>query len=148
MCERTSPDRYGPSIAAAPDQTVADVLEVNAAFYAAFESQDLDAMSDLWVRDDRAMCTHPGWPTLRGWAAVSASWFALFTESSPLQFILTDTQAHVHGDTAWVALDENLIAEAVGGTVAALNLFVREDDRWRMVAHHGGPVTRTSPVGS
>jgi len=27
-----------------------------------------------------------------------------------------------------------------GGTVAALNVFVRVGARWRLVAHHGSPV--------
>ena len=43
------------------------VLEANRAFYAAFEARDIDAMSDVWEHSDRSACTHPGWPTLRGW---------------------------------------------------------------------------------
>lgn len=104
-------------------------------------------MSDLWVHDDRAVCTHPGWPSLRGWAAVSAAWFALFSDGERLQFVLTEVHAEHNGDTAWVTLDENLIAEEIGGTVSALNLFVLVDGRWKMVAHHGGPVHRRSPLG-
>jgi hypothetical protein len=38
-------------------------------------------------------------------------------------------------------VDENLISpEMGGGTVAALNLFVRAGGRWLLVAHHGSPV--------
>lgn len=146
---RPSTGRYRRSIAdpePTTDLDAADVLAVNEEFYRAFEARELDAMSNLWIHDERATCTHPGWATLRGWAAVSASWFALFTESPPLQFILTDVSVEVNGDTAWVTLDENLIGDEVGGTVAALNVFVRDDDRWRMVAHHGGPVSRRAPV--
>lgn len=117
----------------------------NQAFYEAFESRDLDAMSDCWEHSDRVVCTHPGWRTLRGWGAVSGSWFALFGGPSPLQFILTDEVIAVAGDTAWVTVDENLIsAEMGGGTVAALNVFVRDGDRWRLVAHHGSPVAPQS----
>lgn len=105
-------------------------------------------MSQLWQHDDRTICTHPGWPMLRGWAAVSGSWFALFTESEPLQFILTDIVVHRHGETAWVSLDENLIATDLGGTIAALNLFVLVDGAWKMVAHHGGAVHRRAPIDS
>jgi hypothetical protein len=40
------------------------VLAANQAFYEAFETHDLDAMSDLWEHSDRASCVHPGcWPT-------------------------------------------------------------------------------------
>ncbi len=135
-------------ITSVDESTENAVLAANAEFYRAFEARDLDAMSTLWVHDERTVCTHPGWPMLRGWAAVSASWFALFTESSPLQFILTDVEVHLNGDTAWVTLDENLITDEVGGTVAALNLFVREPEGWRMVVHHGGAVHRRSPFES
>lgn len=118
----------------------AAVRAVNRSFYEAFEERDLDAMSDVWEHADRVSCTHPGWRTLHGWGAVSGSWFALFAGPSPQQFILTNEVVSVAGDTAWVAVDENLISVEGGGTVAALNLFVRAGDRWRCVAHHGSAV--------
>ena len=120
------------------------VLAANQRFYAAFEERDLDAMSSLWIHEDQIACTHPGWRTLHGWAAVSASWFALFTESAPLQFILTGEEVVVAGDTAWVTVDENLISGEVGGTVAAINIFRLVDGEWRLVVHHGSSVSRTA----
>jgi ketosteroid isomerase-like protein len=120
------------------------VLASNRAFYAAFEARDLDAMSSLWEHSDRVACTHPGWTTLRGWGAVSASWFALFRGPQTLQFILTNEQANVAGDTAWVTVDENLISGEGGSTVASVNVFVRDGIDWRVVVHHGSPVMGTT----
>jgi ketosteroid isomerase-like protein len=100
----------------------------------------MDAMSEVWEHSDRVACTHPGWQTLHGWGAVSASWFALFGGPQRLQFILTNDSVAVEGDTAWVTVDENLISERVGGTVATVNVFVHDGERWRMVLHHGSPV--------
>jgi ketosteroid isomerase-like protein len=118
-----------------------DVLAANRVFYAAFEALDLDAMSDLWEHSDRAACVHPGWGRLSGWGAISASFFALFQNGQRLQFILTNERVDVAGDTAWVSCDENILSEQVGGTVAALNLFTRDDTgAWRMVVHHGSSV--------
>lgn len=98
-------------------------------------------MSDVWEHSDRVVCTHPGWRTLRGWGAVSGSWFALFRGPQALQFILTNEQVESEADTAWVTVDENLIGdEGAGGTVAALNVFVFDGERWRLVVHHGSPV--------
>jgi ketosteroid isomerase-like protein len=116
------------------------VGEVNRAFYDAFEAADLDAMSDLWEHSDRVSCVHPGWAVLRGWGAVSASFLAIFQGPHRLQFILTEERVTVAGDTAWVTVDENIIGSEVGSTVTALNLFVREADTWRIVAHHGSSV--------
>jgi ketosteroid isomerase-like protein len=125
-------NRYGAWI-----EAEVDVIAANRAFYDAFEARDMDAMSDSWEHSDRVVCTHPGWQTLRGWASVSSSWFALFSNSLPLQFILTNEAVAVEGDVAWVSVDENVIGDSVSGTVAALNLFVFDGQRWRVVAHHG-----------
>jgi len=117
-----------------------DVLAANQAFYDAFEAGDLDAMSDVWDREE-PVCTHPGWRTLLGWGPIAASWFTLFTNGQHLQFIVTNTHAWKAGDIAWVTCDENILADGTGGgTVAALNVFRRHGDRWRLVAHHGSPV--------
>jgi ketosteroid isomerase-like protein len=120
------------------------VLAANRRFYEAFEARDLDAMSDLWEHSDRVVCTHPGWSTLRGWAGISASFFALFQGEQRLQFILTEAQAELAGDTAWVAVDENILAESTGGTAAAVNVFVRRGGGWAMVVHHASVVAAST----
>ena len=116
------------------------MLRANQAFYDAFEARDLDAMSDVWEHSDRAVCTHPGWSSLRGWAAIVSSFAALFRSPQSLQFLLTDAAASVDADTAWVTVDENLLGDQGGTAVAALNLFARTDGRWRLVVHHGSPI--------
>src|ERR1700694_1642439 len=128
-----------------------DIDDVQAAtrrFYAAFEGRDLDAMSDLWERSERATCTHPGWPTLRGWGPIAASFFALFQSGQPLQFVLTREQIEVRGDGGWGSGHETPLGAAGGATVAALNLFVRHptDAGWRMVSHHGSVVNSSISV--
>lgn len=122
-----------------------ELLAVNRAFYAAFESRDIDAMSDVWEHSDRATCVHPGWGSLNGWAAISASWFALFQNGQELQFIITNERVVREGTTAWVSCDENILSAEVGGTIAALNLFVSDGDRWRLVVHHGSAVAQRNP---
>ena len=123
-----------------------DVRAANAAFYEAFEARDMDRMSEVWEHSDRVSCVHPGWHVLRGWGPVAGSWFALFTGPQHLQFILTNESVEVGDDarTAWVSVDENLLdGDEVGGTVTALNVFVKDDGgRWRLVAHHGSPVAQ------
>jgi hypothetical protein len=124
-------------------------LAANHRFYEAFETGNLDAMSDLWERSDRSTCTHPGWVTLRGWGSIAASFFALFQGPPSLQFLLTEERAEVVGNLAWVSVDENLLGAQGGATVAALNVFVRgeADGEWRMVCHHGSVVNNPTDQG-
>lgn len=129
------------------------VAEANHAFYEAFENRDVAAMSGVWEHSDRATCTHPGWPTLRGWGQVVASFENIFAQTPFIQFFLTDQQVHQQGDVAWVIVEENVLqaSETHGGRVAetllgdataeAVNVFVRTDHEWKMVVHHAAPVT-------
>jgi ketosteroid isomerase-like protein len=126
------------------DTSTVEVRAANAAFYAAFEARDLDAMSDVWEHADRVTCVHPGWPVLAGWASVAASWYALFDGPQRLQFIVTDEHVNVVGRTAWVTCNENLLEAGGTQTVAATNVFVRDSSGWRLTHHHGSPVVQQS----
>jgi ketosteroid isomerase-like protein len=105
----------------------------------------MDAMSDLWEHSDRAVCVHPGWNRLTGWGAISASFFALFQNNQPLQFVLTAERVDVAGDLAWVSVDENILSDEIGGTVAAMNLYSRDaSGSWLLIVHHGSSVAPRS----
>ena len=123
-----------------PGGDSAAVLVANQSFYDAFEARDLTAMTAVWENSPRAVCTHPGWPTLHGWPQVRASWEALMAGPQRLQFIVTGAEAQVLGDTAWVTLEENLLDGGASGTVATVNWFVRHADGWKLVGHHGSSV--------
>ena len=117
------------------------VLAANQAFYDAHERRDIDAMRAVWEHSDRVVCTHPGWPILRTWPVVEDSWRRILGGPGRNQFILTNEAVTIHGDMAWVTLDENLVDVGGTGTVAATNLFVRVASAgWLLVVHHGSPV--------
>jgi ketosteroid isomerase-like protein len=117
-----------------------DVLAANQAFYDAHERRDLAAMRDVWEHSDRVTCVHPGWPILRTWPVVEESWRRILEGPGRNQFILTNESVTRAGHVAWVTLDENLVAGAATGTVAATNVFVDDSGSWRLVVHHGSPV--------
>lgn len=139
-------------------QTDVDAVEtVNAEFYAAFESADLDRMGLVWADGpyaDDVVCVHPGWPLLRGRGTVLRSWALIMANTPYIQFVLTDTQVRVSGDQAVVTCSENIITAAEesasalvaggaltsGGSVVTTNAFIRTDEGWRMWLHHGSPV--------
>ncbi len=117
-----------------------DVHAASDAFYAAHEERDLDAMSALWEQSARAVCVHPGWPILRGWAAVHESWRRIFEGVGRNQFIITNKSTHVIGDMAWMILEENLVDRGHTHALAATNVFVRRDAEWKLIAHHGSTI--------
>lgn len=119
----------------------------NAAFYAAFEAADADAMAGVWERSGRATCTHPGTPTAVGWDAVERSWQLILGSGAVPQFIVTEEHIEVVGDVGWVTAVENMIVGGSSGAGSVVNWFVRsDDDRWLMVGHHGASITRP-PIG-
>lgn len=123
------------------ESVIADVLAANQAFYDAHEARDITAMTLVWEHSARTVCIHPGWPILRGWAAIADSWRRIFLGPGRSQFILTNEAVAVDGDLAWVTVEENLVDGGATGTVAATNLYAREPGgRWLLVAHHGSPV--------
>jgi uncharacterized protein (TIGR02246 family) len=120
------------------------VTAANEAFYAAFESVDLDRMEALWDVDEGVTCVHPGWQMLRGRARIMRSWALIFANTPYIQFFLTDVDVEVSGDIAVVTCSENILTSVGDETgdahVVATNVFHRRDDGWRLRVHHGSPV--------
>lgn len=116
------------------------ITAANQRFYDAHEARDIALMEAAWERSDRVVCVHPGWPMLRGYELVTESWRRIFAGPGRNQFILTNLAVVVEGDVGWVTVDENLMDQAQTGTIAATNMFVRADDHWLILLHHGSPV--------
>ncbi len=122
------------------DPVFAEVVAANQAFYDAHEQRSLEAMDAVWSHSNDVVCIHPGWPILRGWDDVRASWAGIFGGPGRNQFVVTNVAVSVTETLAIVTLDENLLDEQAQGTIAATNVFRRVDDGWLMVLHHGSPV--------
>lgn len=117
------------------------VLRANEAFYAAFRAHDLVAMDILWSRDAPVLCVHPGWEPLEGREVVMRSWHAIFDSGVP-EVTVTEPRVAIFGDVACVVCLESIADGDRKGTMAASNVFVREENGWRMVHHHSGPVAQ------
>ncbi|WP_018654634.1 nuclear transport factor 2 family protein [Actinomadura flavalba] len=123
----------------------------NTEYYAAFEAGDLDRMAAVWADGPLASdvtCVHPGWPMLRGRDEVLRSWALIMANTTYIQFVLTDVECGVYGDHAVVTCKENMLTAddesetgfLAGGSTVATNVFVRGDEGWRLLLHHGSPV--------
>ncbi|MGA2087643.1 MAG: nuclear transport factor 2 family protein [Stellaceae bacterium] len=113
------------------------VLTANLDFYRAFSLRNFAAMDALWAREAQVLCLHPGWEGVHGRAAVMESWRAILTDDGerfPIQ--CHDERVFLYGNVAIVLCEEQL----PGGTLAATNIFVREEGRWRMIHHQASAI--------
>jgi hypothetical protein len=115
------------------------VIFVNEAFYMCFAAGDADGMDDLWAKAVSVTCIHPGGGSLVGRTAVVDSWRNIITAGAP-QIRCREPEVSLYGDTASVICFEELKGEFL----IATNVFVREEEAWKMVHHQAGP-TRGQP---
>lgn len=112
--------------------------QAEAAFYAAFEACDLEAMMAVWSNDARVVCIHPGGERHVGREAVADSWRRIFAGSGRLRFRI-GARASVSGDTLVVSsvIEHIGLAGSPGTTpVIATNVFVRGAAGWELWMHH------------
>jgi ketosteroid isomerase-like protein len=114
------------------------VLAANLEFYRAFAARDLAAMDGLWAKRAPVACLHPGWTALKERNAIMESWQGILSNPDAPRIACFDEQVFHYGNAALVLCEEELD----GGTLAASNLFIREDDEWRIVHHHAGQIVR------
>ena len=126
-----------------PTEEELEVLNANAAFYAAFARRDIAAMTTLWSSRHVVACVHPGWNVLYGRDEVLASWKAILGADSSPSIAHTEARAFVLGDSAFVTCTE--IVE--GDELIATNVFAKETEGWRLVHHQAGPFTRSPTDG-
>ena len=119
------------------------VLAANLEFYRAFAMRDLAAMDALWVRQGPVACLHPGWAALTDRRAIIASWSGILSNPQAPRITCFDERVLLFGETALVLCEEELD----GGTLAATNVFVREDGTWRLAHHHAGQIVRRQVRG-
>jgi len=114
------------------------VLAANLEFYRAFTARDLTAMDALWAARAPVACLHPGWAALKDREAIIESWRGILTNPEAPRIACYDEEVFLYGDAALVLCEEELD----GGTLAASNFFVREDNQWRLAHHHAGQIVR------
>jgi ketosteroid isomerase-like protein len=122
------------------------VLEANRDFYQAFSDGDFDAMNRLWAERAPVACMHPGLPAIVGRAAVLGSWKRILEDVEGWEMSCRGARVHVLGGAAFVTC-----FEASGDRpahLAATNVFVLEDGRWRMVHHQAGTLSEPIPTSS
>lgn len=118
------------------------------AFYTAFESADLEAMTAVWADDPDVLCIHPLGAVLLGAEAVREGWRLLFTAGEAMRFRVRVVAAWREPALATYTVEEHIEAPSAAdghALVLATNVFRLHDGQWRMVLHHGSPAPRQRP---
>ena len=113
----------------------AHALFATDAFYVAFENKDLDAMDGLWALNSPVLCIHPGWPRLTEREAIVESWRSILGNPNQAAPRAYAKQAHAWGETIGVTCYEALDS----GVILATKVFAIEDEKLKLVMHHGSP---------
>ena len=131
--------------------------DIEASFYEALQSSDLDRLMACWADEDEVICIHPGGPRLVGLGAIRAAFEAMFSNGS----LRIEAQAvrkiealasSVHSVRERIDILTN--EGPMDAFVMATNIYHKTAQGWRMVAHHASPgnplesqdVTQTPPV--
>jgi ketosteroid isomerase-like protein len=127
------------------DREIEDVLAVNDRFYRALSMADFNAMQQVWLASDEAVCVHPGWPPLHGWDAIRESWQRIFENQGPLHIWASEAITRLRsGRVAEVACLENIdTAQVAGASITqtrATNIFRRVASAWKLLEHHALPM--------
>ncbi|MEM7169904.1 MAG: nuclear transport factor 2 family protein [Pseudomonadota bacterium] len=116
----------------------AALLFANESFYQAFLDRDMALMEALWAHSAGVSCIHPGWPVLSDRCEVMKSWSEILANPQAPKIKCRAPLAHQMGEIGYVVCYE----EIANTLLVATNVFVREDQQWRISHHQAGPCQR------
>jgi ketosteroid isomerase-like protein len=120
--------------------------EVEATFYEALQSADIEKLMSCWAEDDDILCIHPGGPRLVGVHAIRAAFEAIFGHEGSIQ-----VQAESIRRIASMASSVHNVLERIDvmtsdgpahAFVLATNVYHQTPRGWRLVVHHASPGTQ------
>ena len=116
--------------------------DIEASFYEALQSADIERLMACWADDDEVVCVHPGGPRIVGITAIRATFEAIFSNGS-----IRAWPQHVRKVEALASVVHNVLerVEVMSDTgptqayVLATNVYHKTVQGWRMVVHHASP---------
>ena len=111
------------------------VLAANSEFYQAFIDRDFDRMNDIWSQREDVTVIHPGYSLLHGRDNVLASWRQILSSVHSPDIHCCNATAYINDSVAYVVCHETLSSN----TLIATNIFILEDDSWKLIHHQAGP---------
>ena len=116
--------------------------DIEAAFYEALQTADIERLMACWADEDEIVCVHPGGPRVVGLGAIRATFDTIFANGSirawPEHVRKVETLASVVHNV----LERVEVMSESGPTqayVLATNVYHKTAQGWRMVVHHASP---------
>ena len=120
--------------------------DVEAAFYGALQSGDIDRVMACWADEDDIVCVHPGGPRVIGAAAIRATFESMFSNGSIRAWPEQARKLQAVASAVHSVLERVEVLTSAGpghAWVIATNIYHKTAQGWRMVVHHASPGTRS-----
>ena len=116
--------------------------DVEAAFYEALQSADIEKLMACWADEDEIVCVHPGGPRLVGLGAIRAAFEVMFSSGSIQAWPEGRRKIESLGSVVHNVRERIEVLTDAGlrqAHVIATNVYHKTAQGWRMVAHHASP---------
>ena len=118
--------------------------DIEASFYEALQSGDVDKLMACWADEDDIVCVHPGGARLVGAAYIRASFEVMFANGTIRAFaekVRTVEALHASVHSVLQRIEVLTQEGPRHAYVIATNVYHKTAQGWRMVAHHASPGT-------
>ncbi len=118
--------------------------DIEAAFYEALQSGDIEKLMACWADEDDVVCVHPGGGRLVGLAAIRATFDAMFANGTIQARPEKVRRVEMMGASVHNVLERVDVLTEEGprhAYVIATNVYHKTAQGWRLVAHHASPGT-------
>ena len=127
-----------------PPASSGNADDIEAAFYEALQSGDLEKLMACWADEDDIVCVHPGGSRLLGAGAIRTAFEAMFAHGSIRAHAEKVRKVESMGASLHSVLERIEVMTDEGprhAYVIASNVYHKTAQGWRLVAHHASPGT-------
>jgi ketosteroid isomerase-like protein len=127
-----------------PPASSGNADDIEAAFYEALQSGDIEKLMACWADEDDIVCVHPGGGRVVGAAAIRANFDAMFSNGTIRAQAEKVRKVDAMSASVHNVLERIELLTEEGprhAYVIATNVYHKTVQGWRMVAHHASPGT-------
>lgn len=127
-----------------PPASTGNADDIEAAFYDALQSGDIEKLMACWADEDDIVCVHPGGARLVGAGPIRATFDAMFSSGSIRAFADKVRKVEAMSASVHSVLERIEVLTDQGpqhAYVIATNVYHKTAQGWRLVAHHASPGT-------